>query len=183
MAVVAVGVQLEERRTLAATRALDIPGRRRVHRAHVLTVDHFTRDPKARGRSMISPGGGLGVVRVLVVHVVLARVDDRQLPQLRHVHLFVEHTLAKRALAEEADRHAIVLQILRRERGAGSDAGTAANDRIGAKVAGLRIGDVHRAALALAVARLLAQELGEHQMRLRALGETVPVAAMRARVT
>ena len=42
------------------------------------------------------------------------------------------------------------------------------------------IGDVHRAALALAVARLLAQQLGEHQVRGRALGQAVAVTAVGA---
>ena len=43
-------------------------------------------------------------VRVLVVAVVLADEDDRQLPELREVHLLVEQALAERALAEEAHR-------------------------------------------------------------------------------
>ena len=62
----------------------------------------------------------------------------------------------------------------------GGDSGAAANDCVGAQVAGGGIGDVHRAALALAVSRFLAEQFGEHAIGRRALGQAVPVAAMRA---
>src|SRR5262249_52944517 len=117
---------------------------------------------------------------VLVVEIVLAQVDHRQLPQLREVHRLVEDALTERALAEEADDDAILVEILRRKGSAGSERGAAADDRVRAEVAGLRIGNMHRAAFALAVARLLAQELREHQIRRRPLREAVAVAAMRA---
>src|SRR5207245_1026322 len=57
----------------------------------------------------------------------------------------------------------------------------AADDGVGAELARLGIGDVHRAALAAAVARLLAEELREHPVDRRPLGQAVTVAAMRAR--
>src|SRR5688572_2743227 len=107
--------------------------------------------------------------------------DDRQLPQLGEVQLLVEQPLAQRALAEEAHRHLSGLQILRREGRAGGNPGAAADDRVGAQVAGARVGDVHRPALALAVAGFLAEQLGEHQVRRRALGQAVAVTAVRAR--
>src|SRR5207247_433621 len=56
-----------------------------------------------------------------------------------------------------------------------------ADDRVGAEVARLRIGDVHRAALAAAVPRLLAEQLGEHAVDRRALGQAMAVPAVRAR--
>jgi hypothetical protein len=100
---------------------------------------------------------------------------------LRQIQLLVEEPLAERAFPEEADGDATVLEVLRRVRGSGGDAGAAAHDRIRAEVARGRIGDVHRAALALAVADLLAEQLREHQLRIGALGQAVPVAAVRAR--
>ena len=66
-------------------------------------------------------GGDLGEVRVLVVEVVLAHVDDGQLPERSHVHDLVQQPLAERAVAEETDGDAICAQQLRRERGAGRD--------------------------------------------------------------
>src|SRR3989442_9053321 len=69
---------------------------------------------------------------------------------------------------------------LRRERGPGRDTGRATHDGVGAEVAGLGIRDVHGAALAPAVARLLAQQLREHPVDRGALGQAVAVAAVGA---
>src|SRR5256885_2630393 len=62
------------------------------------------------------------------------------------------------AVAEEARGDLTAAAHLGRERGAGGDAGGTADDGVGAEVARLRIRDVHRAALAAAVARLLAED-------------------------
>src|SRR5687767_7105733 len=83
-------------------------------------------------------------------------------------------------LSEEAHRHAAVLQVLRRIGGAGRNARAATHDGVRAKVAGGGIGNVHRPALALAVARFLAQKLRKHQVRRRALRQAVPVPAVGA---
>ena len=64
--------------------------------------------------------------------------------------------------------------------GAGRDAGAAADDGVGAEIAGVLIGDVHRAAFAAAIAGFLAQQLGEHPVDGRAFGEAVAMAAMGA---
>ncbi len=106
--------------------------------------------------------------------------DDRQLPELREVQLFVEQSLAERAFAEETDGDLSGLQVLGGVRGAGRDAGAAADDRVGAEVAGVGIGDVHRAALAFAVAGFLAEQLGKHPIGRRAFRQAMAVAAMRA---
>ena len=71
--------------------------------------------------------------------------------------------------------------MLGRERRAGGDARAAADDRVRAEVAGVGIGDVHRAALAFAVAGFLAEELREHPVGRRAFGEAMSVPAVRAR--
>ena len=55
-----------------------------------------------------------------------------------------------------------------------------ADDGVRAQVAGSRIGDVHRAALAFAIAHFLAEQFGEHQVHRRAFRQAMAVAAMRA---
>ena len=54
------------------------------------------------------------------------------------------------------------------------------DDAVGAQHAQVQVGDVHRAALAVAVARRAAQELGVHALGVAALGDEVAVAAMGA---
>src|SRR5713226_8995521 len=181
MAVVAVRIAQQEGRPVAVTRAFDESLRQRVDGAYVLRVNVGGVDPeRARPLEYIACGR-LEVMRVLVVEVVLADVDHGQLPQRCHVHDLVEEALTERALAEEADRNLIGAAVLRGEGGAGRDPGRAADDRVRAQVAVGVVGDVHRAALALAVAGLLAEQLGEHAVDVRALREAVPVAAVRRR--
>src|SRR5437588_165901 len=145
----------------------------------VLAVDLLRRDSERAGARGHVARRRLRPVRVLVVEVVLADVDDRQLPERGHVHHLVEEPLAECALAEEADGHLVAAAHLRRERCTGGDPGRAADDRVRAEVAVLVVGDVHRAALAPAVAGLLAEQLRVHAVGRGALGEAVPVAAMR----
>src|SRR5712691_8081744 len=56
---------------------------------HVLAVDLRGRNPEGLSACGDGPGCDFGEVRVLVVEVVLAHVDHRQLPERRHVHDFV----------------------------------------------------------------------------------------------
>ena len=93
----------------------------------------------------------------------------------------MERALRHRAVAEERDRHAPVGTELRRGGGADRDRQARGHDPVGAEDADGRIGDVHRASAAAVRARVLAHQLGEHPERLQALGEAVPVAAMRRR--
>src|SRR5437588_1298862 len=181
VAVVTVGVAQEKRGAPAAPGPLDELDGGAVHGAHVLSVDLPRLDPEgARSRQDVA-GGRLEVVRVLVVLVVLADVDDGQRPERRHVHHLVEEPLPERPLAEEADGDLVGAAPFGGERRAGRDSGRAADDRVRAEVAVLVVGDVHRAALPAAVSGLLAEELGEHAAHLRALREAVPVPAMRRR--
>src|SRR5438477_8996640 len=179
VAVVAVRVALQERRPLATARTLDQALHQRVHRAHVLPVDVQRVDPERTRPVEHVAGRRLEVMRVLVVEVVLADVEDRQHPQGRHVHDLVQDPLSQRSLADEADGNLVGATALRREGGAGGDPGRAGNDRVRAEVAVRVVGDVHRTALALAVAGLLAEQLGEHPVNLGALREAVSVAAVR----
>src|SRR5882724_8824505 len=67
------------------------------------------------------------------------------------------------------------------KRRARRDAHASAYNCVRSKVAAFRVGDVHRAALAAAIARFLAEQFGEHAVWRRAFGQTMPVAAVRAR--
>src|SRR5438067_4777740 len=179
--VIAVRVAEQERGPAAAARPLDELGRLPVDGAHVLPVDLARLDAERARPSEDLAGSRLEVVRVLVVLVVLADVDHGQRPQGRDVHHLVEQPLAERALAEEADGDLVGAAPLRGERGSGRDPRRAADDRVRAEVPVLVVGDVHRAALAAAVAGLLAEQLGEHPADLGSLREAVPVAAVRRR--
>jgi len=59
-----------------------------------------------------------------------------------------------------------------------ADAST--DNAVGPQDAQVEVGDVHRAALALAVAGGLAQQLGHHQLRITAFGQAMAVTAMGA---
>ena len=71
----------------------------------------------------------------------------------------------------------VCLQIADR----GSDYRTGSNEGVDTRErSALGIGDVHRPALAVTVAGRLAQQLGKHAVHLRALGQAMPVPAVRA---
>src|SRR6267142_4572997 len=84
VAVVAVRVAQQERRAAAAPRSLDKLDGGAVDGAHLLAVDLLRLDPKGAGTRQDVACGRLQVVRVLVVLVVLADVDDGQRPERRH---------------------------------------------------------------------------------------------------
>src|SRR6185295_6210930 len=180
VAVVPVGLALEEGAALAAAGPLHQALHRGVHRLHVLPVHALGVHAHRAGAGQDLATDRLGARGVLAVEVVLAHVDDRQLPERGHVHGLVEQALPERAVAEEAHRDLAALAHLGGQRGAGGEARGAAHDRVGAKIARLGIGDVHGPALAAAVPRLLAQQLGEHPAHRGALGQAVAVAAVRA---
>src|SRR5712691_8114815 len=181
VAVLPVRSKQQERRSVARSGTLDRLARGFVHRSDVLPVGLARRDAESPGPLRQVPGGGLEVMRVLVVKIVLADIDHRELPERGHVHHLVDEALAKCALTEKADRDLVGAALLRRERRAGGDAGAAADDRVGAEVALLLVGDVHRTAFAAAVARLLAEQLREHPIDAGAFGQAVTVSPVRAR--
>src|SRR5205814_7108802 len=107
-------------------------------------------------------GERLGVVGIFRVEIVLADVDDRQLPQLSQIHYFKQHALTQCAFAEEANGDLSGVQAFGGEGRAGGDTNTSRNDGVGTKIASGRIGDVHRSALSATVAGFLAQQLSKH---------------------
>src|SRR5437763_1365983 len=70
---------------------------------HVLPVDVLGGDAEGGAACEDLARRRLRVVRVLVVLVVLAQIDDGQLPEGRHVHHLVDEALPEGAFAEEAD--------------------------------------------------------------------------------
>src|SRR5258708_12329854 len=124
--------------------------------------------------------GRLRVVGVLVVQIVVTDVNYRQLPQRCYIHGFVEDALAERTISEEAGCYLAGAAHFARHGGSGSNACAAANDGVGAQVAGFLVRDVHGAALAPAVTCFFAEQFGKHPIDRSALCQAVPVAAMHA---
>ncbi len=148
--------------------------------AHILTIDAGCFQSKGSGTRQNVSGSGFGIVRVLRVEIVLADVDHRQLEKLGEVHHFIQNTLTQSAFSEETDGHAAIAQPLRGKGCSGCDAGTPAHNRVCAQVAGVRIGNVHGTALALAVSGLFSQQFGEHLVGGSAFRQTMSMTAMRA---
>ncbi len=114
------------------------------------------------------------------VLVVLAHEQDRQLPDGRHVERLVEDALLDGPVPEEAHGHPLFLALLE---GPGRPAGyahAAAHDAVGAEHPGSDVGDVHAAALAVAVSGRLAEQLGRHPVEVKSEGDGVAVAAVGA---
>ena len=91
----------------------------------------------------------------------------------------MERADVRRPVAEERDCHPRLAAHLEGERGADDPGQPAADDRIRAEIPALHVVEVHRAAVAVAHALDLAVELRHHLVRMRSLGERVPVRAVR----
>src|SRR5258707_1195985 len=105
MPVLPVGAAHQERGSLTLARVLNQRRCRIEDLDHVLTVSLVKWDAE-RGRPERDVAGSrLEVMRVLVVEVVLADIDDGQLPERGHVHALVEEALAECTLAKEAHRN------------------------------------------------------------------------------
>ena len=135
-------------------------------------------DPERFGARGDGAGGdflGLGVFRIAVV---LAGIDDRQVPERRHVHDLVEQPLRRGPVPEETHGDIVRALQFRAQGRSGGDPHRAADDGIRAEIAVALIGDMHRPALAPAIALFLAQQLAEHLLEIRALGHAMAVAAV-----
>jgi hypothetical protein len=114
-----------------------------------------------------------------IPEVVLADEDDRQLPERRQRHALEEPADVGGALAEEAQRHPLLAQVLGLERRARRDRHVPADDAVAAQEVEAGVEEVHRPAEALRAARLLAVELGHDRARAHPLGVGVAVLAVR----
>src|ERR1700685_1526766 len=180
VAAVAIGIALQECRAAAGARPVHQAGGDFVHRANILSIDPRVLDAKCRCATENRARRGFAVMCVFVVEIVFAKIDDRQLPQLRQIHHFVKRSLPQSAFAEEAHGHAVGLHSLRCECRTGGDAHAAADNRVRAQISGRGIGNVHRSTFAFAVSGFFAQQFRKHAIRRRALGQAMAMPAMRA---
>ena len=149
----AIGAHMQEVRPLAAPHRRDRD--RRPHRRpqHVVAVDRDRRDAERLGalgdarprRDAVGAREGRDAV-------VLAHEQHRQLVERRPVQPFEERPAIDRAVAEHAGRDRVGLLHLQALRGADRDRDAARDHAVRAEHADGKVRDVHRAALAAAVA-------------------------------
>ena len=126
----------------------------------------------------IGRGRGALDARAHRVLVVLDDVDDRQLPELRHVEALVDLALVGRAVAEIGERDVAVLAILVGEGEPGAERHLRADDAVAA-VELLLLGEhVHGAALAARIAAAAAGQLRHDALRVHAGRQHVAVVAI-----
>ncbi len=92
----------------------------------------------------------------------------------------VPHPVGRRAIAAEREHDLGATTLLDGKRGTRRDAEAAGDDAIGAQVADRPTRDVHRSAAAMAVAGLLAEQLGHHPARVMTLRDGMAVSAVGA---
>ncbi len=80
MAVKPISLTLQKCRTVTVACALDEFERRGVNKFYILAVDRFGLYAERLSAGDHLTGGGFAVVGIFVVLVVLANIDDRQLP-------------------------------------------------------------------------------------------------------
>src|SRR5215469_6545199 len=153
MPAIAVGHHLEDDRPLTRPRVLRRSKPRFMNRQHIHTVDLLARDPIGHAAvKQVSPRRSAIDRRTHPVAVVLDDVNDRQLPQCRHVETFVNLALVDRAVAEIGDRDLAVVAIMMSEREPGSDGHLGADDAMAAEEILFPAEHMHRAALTVRIA-------------------------------
>src|SRR5258708_6998456 len=93
----------------------------------------------------------------------------------------MEGSLVGRAVAEEAERHPVDAAHLGAERAAGRNRQAGADDACLSKTPDAEVGQVHRAAFALADPGPLAEELRHQRPDVGALGDRMPMGSMGSR--
>ena len=182
VAAVAVGLRLDEGRALAGPGPFDRLCHDLQHSEHVVSIrDHTWHGVRGPADGDVLDRLVLVLTCEFTVEVVLAHVDDRQLPKRRQVERLVEGPLVRRAVAEERDRDAVRSSPPQLKRRAGCEWDATANDAVGTEEAELRVDHVQRAALRAVVAVPARIELRVHPFRVGTAREHVPVAPMRAR--
>src|SRR5690242_4484122 len=163
MAAPAIRLALDERWPVAGPRATNGLGRGGSYDRQIVAVDRDSGHcVRACSIGDVRYRHGERDVHRHAVFVVLADENDRQLPDRRHVECFVKSPLVGSAVAEEHHAHTILLLHLDAHADADGDRQPAPDDAVGAEIAALHVGDVHRAAATMAIAVLLAEELCEH---------------------
>ena len=167
---------MEEDGPVAGAGVLDGLARGLVDGLDVLPVDlHRLHPERLRAVGEVADRRVLRLRRRLGPLVVLEHEDGRHLPERGEVQRLVERADVRGAVAEEGDRDARLAAQLERERRAGDLRQAAADDRVRAHVPALDVVEVHRAAVAVRAALLLAVQLGHQLVRVGALRERVSV--------
>jgi hypothetical protein len=157
-----VGLELEQRRPVAAAAAVDGAPHRAYDRQKVVAVDDVARHAVAEAAvGQVQAGVLLVRGRREAPLVVLDHEDDRQLPDGRQVERLVEVALARRAVARERRGHALLAAQLRRERQAARDRQHRAEVADHPDDAVLERAEVERAVAAAREAVRPAQQLAE----------------------
>ena len=118
---------------------------------------------------------------MLGVAVVLEDEDRRGLQHDGEVHRLEHGALVATAITAEGDGDLAIAAGLAGDGGADRDRRSATDDGVGPEHALRHVGDVHRAALALAEAVTAAVDLEHHARHIAALGDAVAMAPMGAR--
>ncbi|CAN4029612.1 Transcriptional repressor DicA, partial [Dysosmobacter welbionis] len=178
VALIAVYLGLHHIGSLAAAGVVQGDLHSLIHRDGVRAVHHGVGHAVGRG-----PGGqirGVGDpvdLRGHAVAVVLNEPDQRQLPGGGHVQGLVEGALVGGAVAEAAHGDGVVPHDLGGQGAAGGDGLPGAHDAVGAQVVHLlHVRNVHGAALALAVAGSLAEQLRHGPLGVRPAGDGMAMA-------
>jgi hypothetical protein len=176
-----VGHRLDQRRALARPRGSHRPLGRGPHGDGIVAVDLLGTDQpvgagpldQRRAAPDLLAAGELGEL------VVLDREDHRRRPQHRQGQRLVEGPRRDRALAGERHGDRAGAASSGRQTGADRDRQPRADDPVGTEDAEARVGDVHRAPLAVAGSGGAAEKLRHHRHRVGSLGQAVAVPAVR----
>jgi hypothetical protein len=149
------------------------------HRQHVIAVDAGrgkTIGAGAVGHASYRGSGPEG--RAHSIMVVLAHKNNGEAQDSGQVERFVEDTSSHGAVTEECHADLIGFFDAACQRCTTGNGKPIPDNCIGAQIASLDIGDVHRTALASTVAVLAAVDFGHHVLEFGALGDAVTVAPM-----
>src|SRR4051794_1554928 len=161
----AVGLALDKRWSSTGPGQVDGFLRGCIDERQVIPIDRLPRHGVANRTVGYVRGGR----RALAGHrhavlVVLADEYHRQLPYGSQIERLVEGALVAGSIAEECDADLGSFSQLDAEPGTHRDWEAAADDAVGAQVAGLDVSDVHRAAATPAIAGLLSEKIGKHEL-------------------
>src|SRR3990170_5160578 len=181
MAAHAVGETLDENRALPCARLLDGFPRSLAHGEKVVAIDGAVRNTVSLGVLREAFDFRVrGERRELGIAVVLADKDHRQFPETGDVERLMKRSGLAGAVAEEHHGELAFLLLLGGEGSAKSKWNGATDDSGGGDESTFFGGDVHRAALAGAVAGGAAGDLRHQAIDIRALGDGVAVRTMAA---
>src|SRR6188474_2559098 len=173
--------RLERGGALAAPRPLDQLAGGLVYREEVRAIAFHGRHAEAAGTAGDVPRPhGICGPRVLAVTVVLEDEDCGHLQDDGHIHGFEHRPLVRAAVAAKRHTDPPVPAIPAGDGCTHGNWRSAADDRVRAEHPTRRIGDVHRAALAVAEPVPAPVDLEHHAGHVAALGDAVTVSAMRA---